>query len=102
MPTGLKVVVAVNLLATLFIVTFAAVIGGAVSPADFFAAPSIEIELVPIPHAAVPPVATVEQVAPPAVGVTRIEIPQAFRSTDVSSAPWEVLPDGRIRLNAWK
>ena len=102
MPTGLKVVVAVNLLATLFIVMFAAVIGGAVSPAEFFASPSIELQLVPIPHATVRANGPAETLAPPAPGVTRIEIPQAYRSTDLSSAPWEVLPDGRIRLHAWK
>ena len=99
MPTGLKVVVAVNLLASVLIFLFASIVGGGFAPGEFFSSPSIELELVPIPRSAEP---VAKRVAPPSPGFTRIEIPQAYRGTDLSSAPWEVLPDGRVRMNGWK
>ena len=53
---------------------------------------SIEIKLVPI-----------ETVAPstPAAGarVVRLEIPEEFRTLDLTPSPWKILPDGSVRFD---
>ncbi len=87
MPTGLKVVAAINLAAIALLAAFAVQLGGGFHTGDF--PPDHQIVLVPAEPApeAVPAVAGV----PP-------EIPAEYRRVEAQAPRWEEGPDGRIRL----
>jgi len=86
-PTGLKVVAAINLAAVTLLATLAVQLGGGFHSGDF--PPDHQIVLVPVEPApeAVPVVASV-----------RPEIPAEFRRVEAQAPRWEESADGRIRL----
>jgi hypothetical protein len=92
MPTGLKAIVALNLITVALIGVCAYVIGGGFEPAVFPPDRGHELRLVPVRTEV--RVAT-ERATPPD---SRIEVPAAFRTVDPAIRPWEYLPDGSVRF----
>jgi hypothetical protein len=96
MPTGLKVVVAFNIVLTILIgVVFWSV---AYAPAPFppDLRNSLELTLVPIRVALREP-SEVDPKKATAVA-ERIEIPPEYRTPDPNPSPWVIQPDGTVRF----
>lgn len=57
---------------------------------------SIEMKLVPVENA--PARSAPPAVLQPSDAASRLEVPAALRSPDLSSRPWDELPGGAVRL----
>jgi hypothetical protein len=74
-----------TLLIGLSVVAGSSVLAGLASPAG-----SVEVRLVPIDPAM--------PTAPVATAVARVGIPPEYQTPDLAIRPWDVLPDGSVRM----
>ena len=89
MPTGLKVVAAINVVAIALLAAFAVKAGGGIHAGDF--PPEHQIVLEPVEPAP-------EAAPAPSLVPVRPEIPAEFRRVEAQAPRWEEAADGRIRL----
>jgi hypothetical protein len=91
MPTELKLIIGLNVVATVVLAFFTLGGGGFVAgvlPPD----QDFEIKMVMI---APPREERVVAAAP----VARLDIPAEYRTPDLSPSPWKILPDGSVRFD---
>ncbi|MBK8321550.1 MAG: hypothetical protein IPL06_02145 [Betaproteobacteria bacterium] len=89
MPTGLKVVAAINVVAIALLAAFAVKAGGGFHAGDF--PPEHQIVLEPVEPA-------LEAAPAPSLVPVRTDIPAEFRRVEAQAPRWEEGTDGRIRL----
>ena len=89
MPTGLKIVAAINVVAIALLAAFAVKAGGGFHAGDF--PPEHQIVLVPVEPAP-------EAAPAPFLVPARPEFPAEFRRVEAQAPRWEEGADGRIRF----
>lgn len=91
MPIELKIVVAINVIATILLSLAMFGSGGGMAYGVFPFSKSIELKLVPIEPAKRELPAAPERAA-------RMEIPAEFRTLDLSPPLWKLMPDGTVQF----
>lgn len=91
-PTELKIIIALNVIATVVLAVFTLGVGGGLVASVFPPNHSIELKMVMI----APTGAENKAAATPGV---RPEIPPEYRTLDLSPSPWRFMPDGSVRFD---
>ena len=91
MPIELKIVVAINIIATILLSLAMVGFGSGIANGVFPLAKSIELTLIPIE-----PARREKHAAPETT--ERMEIPTDFRTLDLSPPLWKLMPDGTVQF----